>query len=173
MTQLRYKCALFSSARRYVCAFVRPVGFAAGRFFAAKKGHVFVFCHERVFPVNLKKQLSSVYLYTFFSTFTITDAVWVALLAARGFTLAQIGLAEGIFHAVSLLCEVLSDRRATLISVDSMAYSLLMIPASPVLGWLGDVTGQAGAGLCVLGGAVLLSGLAVAGKTRYNGGRAG
>lgn len=123
MTQLRYKCALFSSARRYVCAFVRPVGFAAGRFFAAKKGHVFVFCHERVFPVNLKKQLSNVYLYTFFSTFTITDAVWVALLAARGFTLAQIGLAD--------------------------------------------------AGLCVLGGAVLLSGLAVAGKTRYNGGRAG
>lgn len=123
MTQLRYKCALFSSARRYVCAFVRPVGFAAGRFFAAKKGHVFVFCHERVFPVNLKKQLSNVYLYTFFSAFTITDAVWVALLAARGFTLAQIGLA--------------------------------------------------GAGLCVLGGAVLLSGLAVAGKTRYNGGRAG
>lgn len=434
-----------------MCAFVRPVGFAAGRFFAAKKGHVFVFCHERVFPVNLKKQLSNVYLYTFFSTFTITDAVWVALLAARGFTLAQIGLAEGIFHAVSLLCEVpsgmaadllgrrrtlaaggvlwtlsallmafapglmpvctamglkalgynmisgtqealtydslktagregeyiridanvsvlqklstalsalgsllsrvlsytgyyladaaaavltvlaatrltepvvtaeqaargqhrlrelparlrvhildsldclrtsaavrrliaadavislpsyltamlvqqrltaqgwgmqwlflpgllagaagmagaalgrrlhphslrglytacallcgvgallagaapawgclagpmlvqgtiavwflhsmqrlndliSSDRRATLISVDSMAYSLLMIPASPVLGWLGDVTGQAGAGLCVLGGAVLLSGLAVAGKTRYNGGRAG
>lgn len=123
MTQLRYKCALFSSARRYVCAFVRPVGFAAGRFFAAKKGHVFVFCHERVFPVNLKKQLFNVYLYTFFSTFTITDAVWVALLVARGFTLAQIGLA--------------------------------------------------GAGLCVLGGAVLLSGLAVAGKTRYNGGRAG
>lgn len=123
--------------------------------------------------MNLKKQLSNVYLYTFFSTFTITDAVWVALLAARGFTLAQIGLAEGIFHAVSLLCEVLSDRRATLISVVSMAYSLLMIPASPILGWLGDVTGQAGAGLCVLGGAVLLSGLAVAGKTRYNGGRAG
>lgn len=138
-----------------MCAFVRPVGFAAGRFFAAKKGHVFVFCHERVFPVNLKKQLSNVYLYTFFSTFKITDAVW-------------------FLHSMQRLNDsISSDHRATLISVDSMAYSLLMIPASPVLGWLGDVTGQAGAGLCVLGGAVLLSGLAVAGKTRYNGGRAG
>ena len=166
MTQLRYKCALFSSARRYVCAFVRPVGFAAGRFFAAKKGHVFVFCHERVFPVNLKKQLSNVYLYTFFSTFTITDAVWVALLAARGFTLAQIGLAEGIFHAVSLLCEVLSDRRATLISVDSMAYSLLMIPASPLVGAVGDAFGQAGAGLALLGGLVAVSGLVLLGQKK-------
>ena len=73
--------------------------------------------------MNLQKQLRCVYLHAFFSTLRFTDAVWVALLAARGFTLAQIG--------------------------------------------------QAGAGLCVLGGAVLLSGLAVAGKTRYNGGRAG
>ena len=39
-----------------------------------------------------------------------------------------------------------SDRRATLISVDSMAYSLLMIPASPLVGLVGDLTGQAGAG---------------------------
>lgn len=97
--------------------------------------------------MNLKKQLSNVYLYTFFSTFTITDAVWVALLAARGFTLAQIGLAEGIFHAVSLLCEVPSGMAA-------------------------DLLGRRRT-LAAGGGAVLLSGLAVAGKTRYNGGRAG
>ena len=49
-----------------------------------------------------------------------------------------------------------SERRATLISVDSMAYSLLMIPASPLTGWIGDVAGSAGAGLMALG-AVLLA----------------
>ena len=88
--------------------------------------------------------------------------------------LVQGAIAVWFLHSMQRLNDsISSDRRATLISVDSMAYSLLMIPASPVLGWLGDVTGQAGAGLCVLGGAVLLSGLAVAGKTRYNGGRAG
>ena len=62
-----------------------------------------------------------------------------------------------------------SDQRATLISVDSMAYSLLMIPASPLVGLVGDLAGQAGAGLCVLGALVGVSGLAAAGKTRYNG----
>ena len=62
-----------------------------------------------------------------------------------------------------------SDQRATLISVDSMAYSLLMIPASPLVGLVGDLTGQAGAGLCVLCALVVVSGLAAAGKTRYNG----
>lgn len=241
--------------------------------------------------MNLQKQLRCVYLHAFFSTLRFTDAVWVALLAARGFSLAEIGLAEGAFHLTSLLCEVpsgmaadllgrrliaadavislpsyltsmfvqqrlteqggamewlflpgllagaagmagtalgrrlhpktlrglylacaltigagallagaapawacavgpmlvqgalavwflhsmqrmnesiSSDRRATLISVDSMTYSLLMIPASPMLGWLGDAAGSAGVGLCLLGAMVAASGLAVAAKTRYN-----
>ena len=43
---------------------------------------------ERVFPMNhtihLKKQLRCIYLSNFFSGLRITDAVWVALLAARG-----------------------------------------------------------------------------------------
>ena len=57
-----------------------------------------------------------------------------------------------------------SDRRATLISVDSMVYSLLMIPASPLVGAVGDAFGQAGAGLAVL---VALTGAAALGrKTR-------
>ena len=54
-----------------------------------------------------------------------------------------------------------SDQRATLISVDSMMYSILMIPASPILGWVGDWFGQAGAGLVLLGVLILLSGLIV------------
>ena len=54
-----------------------------------------------------------------------------------------------------------SDRRATLISVDSMAYSLLMIPASPLTGWIGDMAGSAGAGLTVLGLLLLAAGTVV------------
>ena len=65
--------------------------------------------------MNLQKQLRCVYLHAFTSTLHFTDAVWVALLAARGFTLAQIGLAEGVFHGVSLLCEVPSGMAADLL----------------------------------------------------------
>lgn len=50
-----------------------------------------------------------------------------------------------------------SDQRATLVSVDSMAYSVLMILASPVTGWIGDAAGTAGAGLCAVGAVLLLA----------------
>lgn len=50
-----------------------------------------------------------------------------------------------------------SDQRATLVSVNMMAYSLLMIAASPFVGWLGDMWGSAGAGLCVLGVVVAMA----------------
>ena len=46
--------------------------------------------------MNLPKQLRAVRVYSFTSCLRLTDAVWVALLAARGFTLAQIGLAEAV-----------------------------------------------------------------------------
>lgn len=65
--------------------------------------------------MNLKKQFFSLYISSFFSGLRITDAVWVALLAARGFPLWQIGLAEGIFHAVSLTFEVPSGMAADLL----------------------------------------------------------
>ena len=57
-------------------------------------------------PLNLKRQLRCIYLSDFFSGLRITDAVWVALLAARGFSLWEIGLAESVYHIVSLFCEV-------------------------------------------------------------------
>ena len=82
----------------------------------------------------------------------------------------QGALSVWFLHSMQRLNDAIpSDRRATLISVDSMAYSLLMIPASPLVGLVGDLAGQAGAGLCVLGALVAVSGLAAAGKTRYNG----
>ena len=65
--------------------------------------------------MNLSMQLRAVRVYSFTSCLRLTDAVWVALLAARGFTLAQIGLAEAVFHFTSLLCEVPSGVAADLL----------------------------------------------------------
>ena len=65
--------------------------------------------------MNLKKQLACLYTNHFFTGLRITDAVWVALLAARGFTLWEIGFAESVFHIVSLLCEVPSGMAADLL----------------------------------------------------------
>ena len=69
--------------------------------------------HKR--KLNLKKQLACIYTSDLFSGLRITDAVWVALLAARGFSLWEIGLAESVFHVVSLLCEVPSGMAADLL----------------------------------------------------------
>ena len=69
--------------------------------------------HKR--KLNLKKQLACIYTADLFSGLRITDAVWVALLAARGFSLWEIGLAESVFHVVSLLCEVPSGMAADLL----------------------------------------------------------
>lgn len=89
--------------------------------------------HKR--KLNLKKQLACIYTADLFSGLRITDAVWVALLAARGFSLWEIGLAESVFHVVSLLCEVpsgmaadLLGRRKTLLSggVLTVTCNLLM-----------------------------------------------
>lgn len=93
--------------------------------------------HKR--KLNLKKQLACIYTSDLFSGLRITDAVWVALLAARGFSLWEIGLAESVFHVVSLLCEVpsgmaadLLGRKKTLLSggVLTVTCNLLMAFAS-------------------------------------------
>ena len=78
-----------------------------------------------------------------------------------GMMLVQGILEIYLLHESQRLNDVIpSDQRATLISVDSMMYSILMIPASPLIGWVGDWFGQAGAGLVLLGALVALSGLA-------------
>lgn len=93
--------------------------------------------HKR--KLNLKKQLACIYTSDFFSGLRITDAVWVALLAARGFSLWEIGLAESVYHIVSLFCEVpsgmaadLLGRKKTLLSggVLTVTCNLLMAFAS-------------------------------------------
>ena len=64
---------------------------------------------------RLRRQLRGVYLYEGACCLDITTAVWVALLAARGYSLWQIGLAEGVFHVVSLMAEIPSGMAADLL----------------------------------------------------------
>ena len=55
---------------------------------------------------NIKKQIRNIYAISALGSFQIAGASWVVLLAARGFSLAQIGIAEGVFHVASLLFEI-------------------------------------------------------------------
>jgi len=84
---------------------------------------------------NIKKQINRLYASAIFGQLSLSGA-WVAILAARGFSLAQIGFAETIFHIVSILFEipsgVLADvlgRKKTLIisSIMRMAGNVVMI----------------------------------------------
>ena len=55
---------------------------------------------------NIKKQIHHLYAISLLGSFRIAGAAWVALLAARGFSLVEIGIAEGVFHGASLLFEI-------------------------------------------------------------------
>ena len=65
--------------------------------------------------MNIKKQLRKLYLYELISGFQIVDAVWVVFLLQRGFSIVQVGIAEGVFHVVSMCCEIPSGMVADLI----------------------------------------------------------
>lgn len=65
--------------------------------------------------MNIQRQLHRLNGFGFLSCLRISDAVWVVLLATRGFSLWEIGVAEGIFHVVSLVCEIPSGMVADLI----------------------------------------------------------
>lgn len=86
--------------------------------------------------MNIKKQIRTLYLYEVVSGFQIVDLVWVFFLIQRGFSLAEAGIAEGVFHAVSMCCEIpsgmlsdLAGRRRTLAAagIVSALSSFLMI----------------------------------------------
>ncbi len=55
---------------------------------------------------KITKQIRNLYAISALSSFQIAGASWVALLAARGFSLVEIGIAEGVFHVASLLFEI-------------------------------------------------------------------
>lgn len=55
--------------------------------------------------LNIKKQISRLYLSSVLGNISLTGA-WVAILAARGYSLVEIGLAETVFHITSLILEI-------------------------------------------------------------------
>ena len=54
---------------------------------------------------NINKQLKCLYTSSVLGNFSLAGA-WVALLAARGFTLPEIGIAEAVFHLTSIIFEI-------------------------------------------------------------------
>ena len=54
---------------------------------------------------DIKKQINRLYSSSIFGEISLSGA-WVAILAARGFSLAQIGFAETVFHIVSIVFEI-------------------------------------------------------------------
>lgn len=64
--------------------------------------------------MNIKKQTVLMYLYEAALAFRMVDAVWVIFLLERGFSLAEVGIAEGVYHITSMLFEVPSGMAADL-----------------------------------------------------------
>ncbi len=54
---------------------------------------------------TVKKQISKLYASSVLGNLSLTGA-WVAILAARGFSLVEIGASETVFHIVSLIFEI-------------------------------------------------------------------
>lgn len=85
------------------------------------------------------KQLRLLYLNTSLGAFQIAGASWVALLAARGFSLVEIGFAESVFHVASLLFEVPSGVISDVFGrKKSMVLSQCMILVSSLLMLVSD-----------------------------------
>lgn len=54
---------------------------------------------------TIKKQLSKLYTSSVLGNLSLTGA-WVAILSARGYSLVEIGIAETVFHIISLIFEI-------------------------------------------------------------------
>ncbi len=92
---------------------------------------------------DVRKQMLRLLAVSAVGSFSLGGSAWVVLLAARGFSLLEIGVAEGVFHIASLvmevpsgaLADVLGRKRAMLASFAmSMASSLLMIVSQGLVG---------------------------------------
>lgn len=123
---------------------------------------------EKLRPKQIQKLYTVVALLVGIGTMSASSAP--VLFAVIGAMLAAVAMHIWMLHLQNTLNVLYpSDQRATLVSVNMMAYSVLMIVASPIVGWLGDISGTAGAGLCVLGGLILLSGLISALRSQKQG----
>lgn len=56
--------------------------------------------------MNIRKQMGKIYLFDGLLCLRITNVIWVLILLQRGFSLAQVGIAEGVFHVASMICEI-------------------------------------------------------------------
>lgn len=81
---------------------------------------------------KIRKQIRGLYLSTMAGNLSFTGA-WVAILAARGYSLAQIGLAETVFHLTSLIFEIPSGVLADLFGRKKM------LVLSSILRMIGNV----------------------------------
>lgn len=93
---------------------------------------------------SYKKQINRLYLSSLLNELSITGA-WVAILAARGFSLVQIGLAETIFHATSLLFEIPSGALADVVGRKN---SLILSCLSSITGCLIMALSNGFGGVC-------------------------
>lgn len=94
---------------------------------------------------KIKKQINLLYTTGVLENLSLTGA-WVAILAARGFSLVQIGLAETIFHIVSLIFEIPSGMLADLFGRKK---TLILSQIMGLIGCLIMAVSDDYAGICV------------------------
>lgn len=82
--------------------------------------------------LKIKKQLSKLYTSTILGNLSLTGA-WVAILASRGYSLVEIGIAETVFHMVSLIFEIPSGVLADVFGRKKM------LVISTIMGMISDV----------------------------------
>ncbi|SCW58480.1 Major Facilitator Superfamily protein [Ruminococcaceae bacterium YRB3002] len=59
-----------------------------------------------VHNLNYKSQLRKLYAFNALGNISIAGAAWVLLLVSQGYSLIQVGIAETVFHLVSITCEI-------------------------------------------------------------------
>lgn len=94
---------------------------------------------------KIKRQINLLYISSFLWNLSITGA-WVAILAARGFSLVEIGFAETVFHITSLLFEIPSG---VLADVLGRKRTLLISNAMSITGCLIMAMTSGFAGVCI------------------------
>ena len=81
---------------------------------------------------KIKKQLSKLYASSVLGNLSLTGA-WVAILASRGYSLVEIGIAETVFHIVSLVFEIPSGVLADVFGRKKM------LVVSTIMGMISDI----------------------------------
>lgn len=102
----------------------------------------------------LGRQMGFLCLYEGLRGFRIAGVIWVLLLLGRGYSPAQVGMAEAVFHGVSLVCEVPSGMLA-----DLMGRKRTLVCAGLTAAAAGAVMAASGgwAGVCLAMGLEALS----------------